>query len=263
MKIIDIHSHFNIGSQFDTKESVYHQRNFDFIMQDYKNANILAGGFCPFSSVEQSVLSHQNIYNDNENMHNIALSNEKVYQWLVLHPERKELFGQVERLILSDKVLGVKLHSHYHGYSIEEYGDKLFSFCNELKCFVLIHPKPNTTPTIVKLADKYPNLKVIIAHLGHDYFSGAVQTEDRIEAILQSKHGNIFTDVSAHGITLNNIVEYAVEKVGSEKLFFGTDTYSCGYQVGRIEYSRISDKDKENIFYNNAKTHFARQFKNL
>ena len=52
----------------------------------------------------------------------------------------------------------------------------------------------------------------------------------------------------------------AVEKVGAEKIFFGTDTYACGFQMGRIKYARISDKDKESILYNNAKICFKRQF---
>ena len=30
----------------------------------------------------------------------------------------------------------------------------------------------------------------------------------------------------------------------------------AGFQMGRIKYARISDKDKENILYNNAKREF-------
>ena len=73
----------------------------------------------------------------------------------------------------------------------------------------------------------------------------------------------IYTDTSGGASNLNNVVEYAVEKVGSEKIFFGTDNYSCAFQVGRIQYANISEKDKENIFYNNAKLHFVKQFKNI
>ena len=57
-------------------------------------------------------------------------------------------------------------------------------------------------------------------------------------------------------MVLNNILEYAVEKVGSEKIFFGTDTYASGYQIGRVQYARISNKDKENIFCKNAINNF-------
>ena len=94
-------------------------------------------------------------------------------------------------------------------------------------------------------------MKLIIAHLG---------SEEHIRAIKEAKHGNIFTDTSGGASSSNNIIEYAVEQIGSEKIFFGTDTYSCGFQKGRIEYARISEKDKENIFYKNAVKHFHIEF---
>ena len=90
-------------------------------------------------------------------------------------------------------------------------------------------------------------MNLIIAHLC---------SAEHVEAIKNAKYGNIFTDTSGMDSRFNNIVEYAVEQVGSEKIFFGTDTYSCGFQRGRIEYARISDTDKENILYNNFKKHF-------
>ena len=43
-------------------------------------------------------------------------------------------------------------------------------------------------------------------------------------------------------------MQNAVERVGSEKIFFGTDTYACAVQAGRIKFTRISEKDKENFF---------------
>ena len=90
-------------------------------------------------------------------------------------------------------------------------------------------------------------MKLIIAHLsslGH------------VEAIAAAKHGNIYTDTSGGASNLNNIVEYAVSRIGSEKIFFGTDTYSCAFQYGRIAFSTLSEEDKANILYKNAMRHF-------
>lgn len=261
-QIIDIHSHFNIGSPFDVPETELKQRNIDFIKKDYLHAGIIAGSFSPFSSVSKNPLSFERIYADNQKMNEIACQNDWVYQWLVLHPEREELFDQIKAMISHQKVLGVKIHSYYHGYDMEKFGDRIFSFCNDLQCVTLVHPKPGTAINLVKFADKYPNMKIIIAHLGHDQYAHKDAVEDRVHAVMLAKHENIYMDTSAHGIVLNNIVEYAVGKVGSEKIFFGTDTYSCGYEVGRIQYAHITDSDKENIFYNNAKKHFRKQFQN-
>lgn len=250
--IIDIHNHFNIGSSFDCPETNIHKRNLPFLLQDYDNCGISVGAFSPYSSVLQN--GENGIYADNEYLFQFANETERVYQWVVLDPQQEKLFPQIKKLIVGDKVLGIKIHSVYHKYDIDEYADKIFSFADEIGCFILMHP--DKVSNMVKYADKYPNMKLIIAHLG-------VSGEAYIEAIHSAKYGNIFTDTSAGGVNLNNIIEYAVEKVGSEKIFFGTDTYSCGYEVGRIQYARISDSDKENIFYKNAKRNFKKQFKNL
>lgn len=243
--IIDLHTHCNCGFKHDCVGNQLHSSDFEFLAKDHKNNGILVGGFSYYSSV----LSNEEIFECNEKLYEQSLSDQRVYQWLVLDPRQDKLFEQIREKINGEKVLGIKIHSIYHKYDILEYGDKIFSFANELKCFVLMHP--DKIPAMVSFADKYPDMKLIIAHLG---------SMEHIEAIEKAKHGNIYTDTSGGLSALNNVVEYAVERVGSQKIFFGTDTYSCAFQVGRIENARISKQDKENIFYNNAKRCFESQF---
>jgi predicted TIM-barrel fold metal-dependent hydrolase len=102
------------------------------------------------------------------------------------------------------------------------------------------------------LADKYPDMKLIIAHL---------DSKEHIDAIANARHENIYADTSASGIGINNILEYAVNCVGSEKLIFGTDTYSYAYQFGRIALANISFEAKENILWKNAMKLFDKAFK--
>lgn len=248
MKIIDIHTHCNSKSIYDCPETEIQKRNFSFLIDEYKRLGIRAGGVSYYSTV----LSDKEIFKGNEQLFNYAQIDKKIFQWVVLDPRQENLFSQVLEQIKSEKVLGIKIHSVCHEYDINEYADEIFSFANELGCFVLMHP--DKILDMIQYADKYPNMKLIIAHLG---------SLEHIEAIKCAKHGNIYTDTSGGASNLNNVVEYAVEKVGSEKIFFGTDNYSCAFQVGRIQYANISDKDKENIFYNNAKACFKKQFLNI
>ena len=250
MKIIDIHTHCNCGSRYDVPETELHKRNFPFLMEEYANCGISAGGFSYYSAL----FSDKEIWEGNKLLKEQSEKDSRIYQWLVLDPRQEKLFAQIREQIQGEKVLGIKIHSTdmCHDYDINTYADKIFSFADELGCFVLMHP--DKISDMVGYADKYPNMKLIIAHLG---------SAEHIEAIENAKHGNIFTDTSGMLSYQNNVVEYAVKRVGSEKIFFGTDTYSCGFQVGRIQYARIRDMDKENIFYNNAKTHFKKQFKNI
>ena len=242
MKIIDMHTHCNCGLKNDCPENELHKRNFDFLMKEYENAGIAAGVFSYFSAI----LGTDEVYESNELLFKQAQSDNRVYQWLVLDPRQDDLFPQIEGKINNKKVFGIKIQSKSQNYDILDYADKIFSFANELKCFVMMHP--DKVSSMVGYADKYPDMNLIIAHLS---------SVDYVDAIENAKHGNIYTDTSGMDSRFNNIIEYAVDRVGSEKIFFGTDTYSCGFQRGRIEYARISDKDKENIFINNAKTHFG------
>ncbi len=242
MKIFDIHTHCNCGLKNDCPENELHNRSFEFLMAEYKNAGISAGGFSYYAAI----LGTDEVSLSNELLFEQVQRDERVYQWLVLDPRQDSLFPQIEEKIVNRKVLGIKIQSRSHQYGILEYADKIFSFANELGCFVLMHP--DQTPAMVGYADRYPHMNLIIAHLG---------STEHVEAIKNAKHGNIFTDTSGMDSRFNNIIEYAVEQVGSEKIFFGTDTYSCGFQRGRIEYARIRDRDKENILYINAKNHFS------
>ncbi len=248
MKIIDLHTHCNSNSPLDVAETAMHKRNFPFMMEEYKSAGISAGGFSYYSAV----LHTEEIYEQNELLARQVAEDARVYQWLVLDPRQEKLFEQIEKMIRGPKVLGIKIHPACHKYDICEYADKIFSFANELGCFVLMHP--DKVLEMPRFADRYPNMNLIIAHIHSAAYA---------EVIRAAKHGNIYADTSGGDSRQNNVIEYTVEHAGAEKIFFGTDTYSAGFQRGRIEYARISDRDKENILYNNAKLHFASQFKNI
>ena len=244
MKVIDIHSHFNLGLEHDmfNQSNHKHNRTFEFQKYNYDTNRLYAGGFSPFSSVFQT----ECIFKHNQVLNEYTKKYDWLYQWVVLDPRQEDLYAQVRELIKDEKVLGIKIHSPNHKYDIEEYGDKIFSFANELKCFVMMHnDKIDKMP---HFANKYPDMNLIIAHLGRD--------DAFEEAILSAKHGNIYTDTSGSASSMNNVIENAVKKVGSEKIFFGMDTYAFGFQYGRIKYANISEEDKENIFYKNALKHF-------
>lgn len=239
-KVIDIHSHFNHGVEGDNYNPAFERLSVDdleFMLAENERFGIGAVGYSTYASV----LSSDYIVCENEYLESVSNETENIFQWVVIHPEQKETFRQAEKMLSSKKALGIKLHSPMHKYDISQYADKLFSFANDMKTVVLMHPhKISDMPAF---ADKYPDMKLIIAHLG---------SRAHIDAIKAAKHGNIYTDTSGYLSSLNNIIEYAVEEVGSEKILFGTDTYSPIFQYSSIALARISQTDKENILYKNA-----------
>lgn len=247
-KAIDIHVHFNHGVPGDNYNPSFTglcDSTLDFVIAEHERFGIGEAGFSTYASV----LSSEYIFEENEYLKTVSNNMKNVYQWVVVHPEKEKTFKQAEDMLLSKKCLGIKLHSPMHGYDICEHADKLFSFANRLGTVILMHP--DKINVMAAFANKYPNMKLIIAHLG---------SLEHINAIKEAKYGNIYADTSGYLSSLNNIVEYAVDTVGSEKILFGTDTYSPAFQYSRIALARISQSDKENILYKNAIRLFPNTF---
>ena len=248
-KIIDAHCHFShkeIPSRLGADGKPHNDGKFineslDFLLAEHARMGVkkvAMSTFCSMHNVEE-------IRQENDYLEKVTLGNESVLQWVVVDPRDDYTFLQAERMLKKPRVLGVKIHSPMHKYDIHEYSDKIFSWANEREITVLMHP--DDILYCAKKAEEYPKMNLIIAHLA---------TYEHFEALKNAKCGNLYTDTSGIGSYKNNIIEYTVGKIGSEKILFGTDTYSCAFQLGRIYFSGISDQDKENILYKNAQKLF-------
>ncbi len=241
---IDSHTHINHNSKWDTKTNDVYKADLDSILEISDSANIDKILCTTFSSV----IADKDIEESNDYMFDLSKNNDRIYQWVVVDPRRETTFFQAEEMLKSKKCVGIKIHPDYHGYSVFDHGDKIFSFAAEREAVVLMHPQVPVSD-ITNYADKYPKTKIIVAHLGG---------VGHVDAIANAKHRNVYTDTSGSASTQNFVVEYAVKRVGSENILFGTDSYASGFQRGRIEYALISDKDKENILRNNARRLFEK-----
>lgn len=247
---IDLHCHMNSGSAYDTKVHNLYYADFERLIEERNRFSIVATAMTTFSAV----LSSREIISENQYMWNYAEHYDNVYQWVVVDPRDEESFHQANEMLKSNKVLGIKIHPPYHGYDYMEYADKLCSFADTHNTAMLMHPHNNERISeVVAIADNYPHMKLIVAHLGFD---------EHIKAIDKAKNGNVYTDTSGSLSYQNNVIEEAVRRVGSEKIFFGTDTYACAFQYGRIHFANIPDRDKENILYRNALREF-KQFQKM
>ena len=244
---IDMHSHFNHGSPYDTPQSAVHIRDLDFLKAMYDRFGITEVGMSTFASV---VYHPECVAEENEYLYELMQNTPWMYQWVVIDPRQEETYRQAERMLPHPKVLGIKIHPTYHEYDILDHADALFSFAEKHGAVMLMHPQH--IPEMPAFCDKYPGMKLIIAHL---------RTEEFVNAVKAAKHGNLYVDTSGGSGTSNNVIEYAVEQVGSEKILFGTDTNSFAYSYPRIALANISYEDKENILYKNAQRLFPRAFK--
>ena len=243
IRAIDIHTHINHGSRYDSApSSLIYDATLDYQQKTAKAASIEK----MFCSTFASVITVKDVELENDYMFDLAQKTQNLYQWVVIDPSNEKTIEQAEVMLGNKKCVGIKLHPVYHKYKLEDFGDKIFSFADEHKAIVLIHPQGGSH-YILPFADKYPNVTFIMAHMG----SWENGESDKI-AITQAKYGNVYVDTSGKASLRNKGLEFLVNAAGSERILFGTDTYAAGSQRGRIEYALISDFDKENILRNNA-----------
>lgn len=241
---VDMHSHINHGSVYDGDTDEGHTAYLDELML----INRAAGIEKMFVSTCASFHNTQIIPEENEYMHQLINEVDCMYQWVVIDPRIEETFQQAERMLHHKKCVGIKLHPLYHKYSLEEYADQIFSFASKFRAVVLIHPEKEPT-YIVSIADKHPDVTFIIAHLGGKAY---------VDAVAFAKYRNIYTDTSGIASSNNLLLEYAYSRIGADRILFGTDTYSAGFQRGRIEFALLPKEDKQKILRDNAYLLFAK-----
>ncbi len=237
---IDIHAHFDSGTPYDhpgTNEMLCCTP--DFIVSEYKAVNIVIGAVSSYASVTH----REPVYDENIRTAQFVSDKPGFFYWVVIDPRNPGTYEQAKVMLSDPKCLGVKIHPGNHSFTIEEYGDALFSFGAQQHTTVLMHPCSNLS-LISDMANHYPECRIMVAHLSSPSF---------VDCMRNAKYGNVVTDTSGGGIFLNNVLEYAVAVLGSECIMFGTDTgYSAAAQRGRIEFSRISEDAKRDILYRNA-----------
>jgi len=171
-------------------------------------------------------------------------------QWVVVDPLKPQTFDQADRMLHLSKCVGIKIHPEEHGYSIVKHGRTIFEFAAKHQTVVLSHSgEKNSMPVdLVKCADDFPEMKLILAHLGNG------GPDLHVRAIQNSRKGNVFVDTSSAAGLTSGLLEWAVKEIGAERIVYGTDSplYFAPMQRARIDYAEISDNDKKLILCDNA-----------
>jgi len=98
---------------------------------------------------------------------------------------------------------------------------------------------------VANMARRFPEAKIIMAHLGGDAYHG-------IKYIRNFK--NVWSDISGSNFR-NGEIEYALKHLGEDRILFGSDAM-CGItfhtNVGKVAEMNVSDEVKEKIYWKNA-----------
>jgi hypothetical protein len=159
----------------------------------------------------------------------VALSNGKALGFASVYPYDDGAPAEFERAIKTLGLNGLKLSPAYQGFDPRmEKAMPLYEMAEKFGVPLMVHAAAtyNSESTLETsnpilfdpIMRTFPNLKLIIAHLGQPWMAETV--------MLMRKHGNVFTDLSArYGQTwqLYNGLTLATEYKVTNKILFGTD----------------------------------------
>lgn len=150
----------------------------------------------------------------------------------------------------ADIYVGFKFLPDYHGRTINDSGyQPAWEMADSKGLLVLVHTWGGSAYSGAgyarTAADKYPNATILLGHSIHGDWDLAIG--------LASEFPNVYLDLCAV-MDERGILERFVEKVGSEKIVFGTDLpwFDLHYYIGAVLGADITDDDRRRIFYKNA-----------
>lgn len=122
---------------------------------------------------------------------------------------------------------------------------EIFELCQEKGMVVSCHPTTDADMTAV--CRMFPRLPFVFAHPGE-----AKSVEEHI-ARMQSCE-NAYLDLSGTGLFRLGLVRHLIDKVGAERILFGSDFPVCnpGMYTGGLLYEALSDTEREFVAHKNA-----------
>jgi len=167
------------------------------------------------------------------------------------HEGERKVRDTVDRAVESWGFRGIKMHQWLQMFPTNDpIVDPVMERAAHHGIPVLFHSgtPPYTTPVLIAdLARRYPEVPVIIAHMG--------KTTLFYDCLTVLKDiPNLYCDFS--GNPLVSVLEWGIRHIGADKFLYGSDEFGAGpgqgYGIAQIRHMDIPEEDKRKILGGNA-----------
>lgn len=169
-----------------------------------------------------------------------------------VNPSDKDPLGQIQDAVGNHGFKAIKLHPLMHGYlPNDECVFPIAELAIKLDIPLMIHTghPPYSLPwSVAQLADVYPELPMVMIHMGH---GNGMYVQSAID--MAKKYPNLYLETS--GMPMHTKIKEGYEKVGSDRIMWGLDApfHHPSVEMQRTIVSGLTDEQLEDVFYNNAK----------
>ncbi len=243
MKIIDLHTH--LGKWFIPIEKVSVD---DFLRIMEKNG------------IEISVLSSSRavVYDfraGNRELAQAIRPRQGLLGYVFVNPNYlKESFAEMDKYLSEEKFVGLgelydgsyignqALNCDGHRRILERLLEKFPQRLVLFHCWA-----KNGISRLLEIAREFPDINFIAGHMGNPDWETAAEEFRKVE--------NVYLEICSSS-PIRGKIETVAEKIGAERVVFGSDSslINPAFIIGMIVDSEINQKDKEKIFYLNAKS---------
>ncbi|MFH0962769.1 MAG: amidohydrolase family protein [Planctomycetota bacterium] len=186
-----------------------------------------------------------------------AEKEKRLLVWWVVDPQDDRDLAAGRRIASHGRVVGFKVHPRLHGYPFAKRADEILGLAREAGVPVLTHAgnAGNMPIEIVRAAEPYEDVRIIIAHFGN--CAGHL---GHVRALRSCRSRNVFTDTSSAVSIQHGIIEMGVREVGVGRFLFGSDcrAYHLPAQYHRIACADLSALERRKILWENAARHILK-----
>ena len=260
--VVDVHAHFGL----------HELSNGSRVDEWYSGDAVTVSRRAEVATVRWSIVSaltallpyRGNVAKGNAEAVAAAEAQDTLLFWTVMDPARPETLAESEALLEHPRCMGIKMHPFMHQYDTRTMAGPVFEIAARHRTVILAHSgdKGSYPEDFVPWADRFPEVRLIVAHLGHG--DDGLRSR-QVNAIENARHRNIWTDTSSSMSIISGLIEWAVSRVGDDRILFGTDTplYFTACQKARVECAEISSESKTRILSGNALALFESKLADL
>lgn len=256
MRIIDTHIHF--GNQ-KSCENIVKNSLYKNVYKLYNSVNVNALGTfkdyvknLDFFIVMPMVFKETDINKANNDIVEFFSDDLRALPVLFV-PNDKDFDNNIR--IMKYNIL--KEHFLVHDY--KNYKDRSlgYQYLSDNHGFLILHSLSTVSKEYIKtLRSEFPNMNIIVAHLGRNGQCDEQFTKDMIDFCYGDDR--IYTDIST--ISNKKLIKYAVDRYGEDRIFFGSDYPYFSDDILPVEEQALilqdidlSDEQRDKILYLNAK----------
>lgn len=177
---------------------------------------------------------------------------ERFLPLVYVNPKKKEITrNNLFHYIRECDFKGVKMQPLSDAFvADDEIVDPVMEIAEELQVPVFIHcgHPPYSLPwSIALLAERHPNVKTVMIHMGHGhgvYIDATLKMARRFD--------NLYLEMS--GMPMGCKIKEAYETVGKDRIMFGTDApfHHPTVEMQKVLTCGLDNAALEDVFYNNA-----------